>query len=156
MEKSRRIANTVLEPPMSKTQEKKRRRRKYPNVFFKKELTNLFDTIENPKTMVGAFLSFFCALRISEISKLQWIDINLEECRVKVVDGKNHKDGFIPLSPLAVPILKKWREMNPAEKYVLPSDKYATGNYQADSLLKDYKKALNEAGLNIPTEKNAA
>jgi len=160
MEKSRRIANTVHNPvlavPMSKTQEKKRRRRKYPNVFFKTELTKLFESIDNPKTMIGAFLSFFCALRISEISELQWIDINLEECRLKVVDGKNHKDGFIPLSPLAVPILKKWREMNPTEKYVLPSEKFSTGNYQPNSLLKDYKKALDKAGLNIPTDKNAA
>jgi len=162
MEKSRRITYAILEgnkpaaSPLSKNQEKKRRRRKYPNVFFSKEITKLFQEIDNPKTMVAAFLTFFCALRISEVSELKWRDINLEEARLKVVDGKNHKDGFIPISPLAIPILKKWQEMNPEEEYFLPSEKYKTGNYQTAALLKDYKKALRKAGLDIPTEKNAA
>lgn len=156
MEKSRRIlASAVLIAPLSKTQEKKRRRRKYPNVFFKKEVIALFDNIDNPKTMIASFLTFFCALRIAEICKLQWQDIDLVERRLKVVDGKNHKDGFIPISPLAIQILKKWREINPNEKYVLPSDNFQTGHYMPNSLLKDYKKALKRAGLCIPTEKNA-
>jgi integrase len=140
---------------LSRTQERKRRRRKFPNVFFKKELTGVFEAIDNPRTLMGAFLSFMCALRISEVCKLQWVDIDLQEARLKVVDGKNHKDGFIPISPVALPILQKWREMNPGEKYVLPSDKYDTGFYQTNSLLKDYKKALAKAGLSIPTERNA-
>lgn len=157
MEKSRRIVNAILEQQnLSKNQEKKRRRRKYPNVFFKKELVQVFEAINNPRTMMAAFLTFFCALRNSEVCKLEWLNINLEEARVKVVDGKNHKDGFIPISPIAIPILKKWREMNSNEKYFLPSDKYKTGHYQSDSLLKDFKKALQRADLNIPTEKNAA
>jgi len=161
MEKSRRITYAILESNkpaanLSKNQQKKRRRRKYPNVFFKNELVKVFEEIDNPKTMVAAFLTFFCALRISEVCDLKWQDLNLEECRLKVVDGKNHKDGFIPISPLAIPILKKWQEMNPNEEYFLPSEKYKTGNYQSAALLKDYKKALRKAGLEIPTEKNAA
>jgi len=139
---------------MTKTQETKRRRRKYPNVFFKKELEKLFDNIDSPRTMIASFLTFFCALRISEVCKLQWRDIDLQECRLKVIDGKNHKDGFIPLSPLVIPILKKWRDMNPNETYFLPTDRYKTGHYQSSSLFKDYKKVLNRAGLEIPTEKN--
>jgi len=154
MEKSRRIANAI--PELSKTQQKKRRRRKYPNVFFKKELVQVFEAIDNPRTMMAAFLTFFCALRNSEVCKLEWKDIDLQEARLKVVDGKNHKDGFIPISPLAIPILKKWREMNPNEQYFLPSDMYKTGHYQSNSLLKDFKKALRKAGLEIPTDKNAA
>ncbi len=106
--------------------------------------------------MMGAFLSFFCALRISEACKLRWQEIDLQDARLKVVDGKNHKDGFIPISPLAVPILRKWRAMNPNEEYFLPTDRYKTGFYQASSLLKDYIRALEEANLRIPTEKNRA
>ncbi len=156
MEKSRRIANALLEKPLSKTQQKKRRRRKYPNVFFKKELVQVFESIDNSRTMMAAFLTFFCALRNSEVCKLEWKDIDLSESRLKVVDGKNHKDGFIPISPLAIPILKKWREMNPNDQYFISSDMYKTGHYQSNSLLKDFKKALRKAGLEIPTEKNAA
>lgn len=157
MEKSRRsIKGLKYANGLSKTQEKKRRRRKYPNVFFAKEMVSLFDAIDNPRTMIASFLTFFCALRNSEVCRLQWKDIDLEDGRLKVVEGKNYKDGFIPISPLAIPMLRKWREMNPDEQYFLPSDMYKTGHYQSNSLLKDYKKALNRAGLLITTEKNAA
>lgn len=44
---------------LSKTQMTKRRRRKYPNVFFKKELVKVFDNYEDPKNMIGGFLAFF-------------------------------------------------------------------------------------------------
>jgi len=157
MEKPRMINQFAVlsTPQLSKTQQKKRRRRKYPNVFFKKELVPLFDAIDNTRTMIASFLTFFCALRNSETCKLEWKDIDLQEARLKVVDGKNHKDGFVPISPLAIPILKKWKEMNPDEKYFLPSDNYGTGHYQPNSLLKDYKRALRKIGLDIPTEKNA-
>jgi len=155
MEKPGRYAQDPAIENLSKTQQKKRRRRKYPNVFFKKELVSLFSAIDNPRTMAASFLTFFCALRIAEVCKLEWKDIDIQEARLKVVDGKNHKDGFIPISPLAIPILKRWREMNLDEKYFLPSDNYTTGHYQACSLLKDYKRALRKAGLEIPTEKNA-
>ncbi len=158
MEKSRRIKRARLnnQKNLSKTQEKKRRRRKYPNVFFKKEMVDVFDKIDNPRTMIGAFLTFFCALRISEACELKWMNINLEAGRLKVVDGKNHKDGFIPISSLVLPILRKWREMNPEEEYFLPSEKYKSDFYHTDSLLRDFKKALRKAGLEIPTEKNTA
>ncbi len=157
MEKPRRnpYHAAIENPKLSRTQQKKRRRRKYPNVFFKKELTAVFDAINNPKTMIASFLTFFCALRNSEVCKLQWQDIDLQEARLKVVDGKNHKDGFIPISPIIIPILKKWREMNPEAKYFIPSDNYNTCYYQPNSLLKDFKRALKKAELSIPTEKNA-
>lgn len=141
---------------ISKTQETKRKRRKFPNVFFKKEMSAVFSTIEEPKIMVGAFLSFFCALRISEVCKLKWMDIDLEERRLKVVDGKNHKDGFVPISSVCVPILRKWRMMNPSEEYFLPGDGYTEPHISSSALLKQFKNALKKAGLEIATDKTAS
>lgn len=141
---------------MSKTQEIKKRRRKYPNVFFKKELTALFDAIDNPRTMVAAFLAFFCALRISEVCKIKWQDIDLKEKRLKVVDGKNHKDGFIPLSSLCIPILEKWKAINEGYEYVFPSYRNDSPFYCRHALLLDLRKYLEKAGLNIITEKTSS
>jgi len=114
---------------LSKTQETKRRRRKYPNVFFKKEITAVFDNLDNPRTIMGCFIAFFCALRISEVVNLQWKDIDIEEKRLKVVNGKNHKDGFIPISSIAIPILKKWKTINQKEEYVIPRIRNNTTKY---------------------------
>jgi integrase len=140
---------------LSKTQETKRRRRKYPNVFFKKELVTLFDNLQTPKTMMAAFVAFFCALRISEVAKLRWVDIDLENKRLKVVNGKNYKDGFIPLSSLCIPVLQQWRLMNPDEEYFLPSDIYDMPHYTSSGIYKDYKKALKRAGFYKETHKDS-
>ena len=139
---------------LSQTQNKKRKRKKYPNVFFKKEITAVFENIEEPKIMIASFLTFFCALRMSEMCKLKWKDIDLENKRLKVVDGKNHKDGYIPISSVCIPILNKWRMMNPNEEYFLPSEGNYEYHFKQSSLLKAFKKALAKAGLDIPTEKN--
>ena len=49
--------------PLSKTQSKKKKRKKFPNVLFKQEMIKVFENMEDPKNMIGAFLTFFCALR---------------------------------------------------------------------------------------------
>jgi integrase/recombinase XerD len=149
MERTRRYKKHNL----SKTQDMKRKRRKYPNVFFKNELVAVFDAINIPKVMMGAFLAFFCALRLSEVSKLRWVDINLENKRLKVVNGKNHKDGFVPISSICIPILQKWKLMNPDQEYVLPSDEFDSPYFKSDSLYKGFVRALKKANLHIETER---
>ncbi len=139
-----------------KAMERRRKRKSYPNVFFKKEMTILFDHFDEVRTMFASFLTFFCALRLNEACELKWKDIDLQEGRLKVVDGKGHKDEFVPISPIALPIIVRWREMNPNEEYVVPTDRFKRGCLQKSSLYKDYKKVLKKAGMLIPTEKNSA
>ncbi|MBI5066135.1 tyrosine-type recombinase/integrase [Candidatus Woesearchaeota archaeon] len=140
---------------LSKTQEKKRKRKRFPNVFFKNEITELFDNIEDLKTMMASFLAFFCALRNSEVCKLKWQDIDLENKRLKVVDGKNHKDGFIPISSVCIPILRKWRQINSESEYFLSGEAKGLPFLSSHALLERFKVALSRANLDIPTEKNA-
>jgi integrase len=141
---------------LSKTQIKKRKRKKFPNVFFKKELVSVFEHIEDPQTIVACFLTFFCALRNGEVSKLRWKDVDLVNRRLKVVDGKNHKDGFVPISSLAIPVLQRWQAMHLDDEFVFPSEKNKEYHITTSALLKSFKNALRKAGMEIPTEKNAA
>jgi len=141
---------------LSKTQIKKRKRKKYPNVFFKKELTAVFEAMEDPQIMVACCLTFFCALRNGEVSKLKWKDVDVVNNRLKVVDGKNHKDGFVPISSLCVPVLRRWQAMNLDEEYVFPSENNDEYHITTSALLKAFKNALRKAGLEVPTEKNSA
>jgi integrase len=139
---------------LTKTQETKRKRKKFPNVFFKKELIAVFSRIEEPKIIMGAFLAFFCALRISEVCKIKWIDIDLENKRLKVVDGKCHKDGFVPISSICIPVLQKWKAMNSKEEYFLPNDDHNKPHICSSYLFKCFKLALTKAGMNAPVDKN--
>ncbi len=138
---------------LSETQEKKRKRKRFPNVFFKKEIVAVFDNMDDLKTMMASFLTFFCALRISEVCKLKWQDIDLENKRLKVVDGKNHKDGFIPISSVCIAILRKWRQMNQESEYFLQGEAQGQPHLSSHALLERFKVALAKAKLDIPTEK---
>jgi len=141
---------------LSKNKETKKRRRKYPNVFFKNEMVALFDNIDDIKIMVGSFLTFFCALRISEMCTLKWRDIDLVNGRVKIIDGKGGKDGFVKMSRDCTHIIKKWRMMNPDEEYFLPSDLAGYPYLHPNVVLRRFKIALKATNLDIPTEKNSA
>ncbi|MBI5065107.1 tyrosine-type recombinase/integrase, partial [Candidatus Woesearchaeota archaeon] len=141
---------------VSKNELKKRKRRKYPNVFYKKEIVAVFNELEDAKTSVASFLTFFCALRISETCNLKWIDIDLDNKMLKIVDGKGGKDGYVPISQVCIPILRKWKAMNPEEEYFLPPEKgEVSRTLQKRALFVRFKKALRKAGLEIKTEKNA-
>ena len=138
---------------LTKTQATKKRRRKFPNVFFKKDLIAVFSKIEDPKTMLGAFLSFFCGLRISEVCNLKWRDIDLENKRLKVVNGKCHKDGFVPISSICIPVLHKWKQMNKDEEYFLPHEDHNKPHLCTNCLFKCFKRAIEKAGMKIIIDK---
>jgi integrase/recombinase XerD len=140
---------------LSDTQEKKKRRKKFPNVFFKKELVAVFSQIDEPKIMAGAFLTFFCALRNSEVCNLKWDDIDLEQRRLKVVNGKNHKDGYVPISSICVPVLLKWKQMNKDEEYFLPNENQNKPHITPSGLLNGFKRALEKAGMSRIIEENS-
>lgn len=141
---------------ITKTQENKRKRRKHPNVFFKDEMVKIFENMEDDvKIMVASFITFFCALRMSELCNLKWQDIDLKLGRVKVVNGKGYKDGYIKMSRECTQVIKKWRTMNLDEEYFLPSDKPEYRHLQRRTVLFRFKDVLDKAGLNIPTEKNS-
>jgi len=140
---------------VSKTQEKKRRRRKHPNVFYKDEMVKIFENMDDVKIMVSSFITFFCALRMSELCNLKWQDIDLKLGRVKVVNGKGYKDGYIKMSGECTQVIRKWRAMNLEEEYFLPSDKPEYRHLQRRTVLFRFKEVLEKAGLDIPTEKNS-
>lgn len=145
----------VMQQNLSKRAVKHRKRKKYPNVFFKEHMNKLFNEIDDPKTIMGAILAFFCALRIDELCSLKWNDIDLKNQILNVVDGKGGKDGFVPISPMVIPLLNKWRSINPNEKYFLPPDTGEYDHLQTKTLFGRYKTALKRAGLYIPTERTA-
>lgn len=140
---------------MSENERRKRKRRKYPNVFYKKELVTIFNAIEDAKTAVACFLTFFCALRMSETCELKWINIDLDNKRLKVVDGKCHKDGYVPISSACIPILRRWRAINPNQEYFLPPEENDVPFLRRKGLSERFRKALRKAGLEIPIEKNS-
>jgi integrase len=135
---------------------KKKKGRNLPNVFYKKELVAVFNEIDDPKIIVAAFLTFFCALRNGEACSLKWKDIDLKNKRLKVVQGKGYKDGYVKISNKCIPILERWRAINADEEYFLPADSTKHKHMMPTALLRRFKTALKKADLDVPTHKNSA
>lgn len=103
-------------------------KKKLPHIFSKDELKKYLAYVEDIRIVVIIFLGVFLGLRIGEMIKLTWSDIDLDRKLLKIVDGKNTKryksgygkDRIIPILDPFIRILQYWKAMNPKEIYVIP------------------------------------
>ena len=124
-------------------------REKLPNVFNKQQLIEVFDCIDDPKTMIGSGLGFFCGLRISEVCNLQKRDLDLQNTRLKVVNGKGGKDAFCIIPPQFIEPLKLWVNFCEGNNspYLFPTRINSKKHISKNELFRSYVKALKKAGL---------
>ena len=103
---------------------------KLPYVLTKEQLLSILSVMDDVKTVMVTFLGTFLGLRISEIVKLEWSDIDLiyGECRIRDAKNPNRfktgygQDRIVPINEMFLPVLKKWKLMNKEEKFVIPRD----------------------------------
>jgi len=62
-----------------------------------------------------------CGLRVSEITNLKILDINLDKGKLKVVQGKGRKDRNLKFNKIDIPILTKWAKKRPQGLYFFPT-----------------------------------
>lgn len=128
---------------------KKRTRRKIPSVLTKDHLIKLFNAIDNPLLGVACAVSLFCGLRIAEVSKLKWEEIDLDKRELKVVCGKGSKDRYSNIPDQLIPILRKYKRfIGTKSEYLFPSQKSDKPKL-ATTIAQEYMKALARAELNI-------
>ncbi len=103
-------------------------KKKLPHIFSKDELKQLIATLEDIKMVVIVFMGVFLGLRIGEMIKLKWSEVDFDGKIIKVLDGKNTKryksgygkDRIVPVLDNFLNILKSWKNINPTEVYVIP------------------------------------
>lgn len=123
--------------------------RKLPNVLNKKQLIRLFSEIQETDVFMGCLIALFCGLRISEVCNLKKLDINLEDERIKVSQGKGNKDRYVMLPARFKPLVDKWLRLTHGD-YFIPSQSIK-GISEAYLSIK-FRRYLNKAGLLIKTE----
>ncbi len=127
---------------------KKRKRRKIPNVFTKEHLVKLFNSIDDPMIGVACTISLFCGLRIAEVSKLRWDDIDIDKRELKVVCGKGSKDRYSHIPEQVIPILRKYKHFLGKSEWLFPSKKMDLPK-RATTISQEYVKFLAKAELQI-------
>lgn len=131
----------------------KEKERKLPNVLNKKQLLQLFETIDDADVFMAALLALCCGFRISEVCHLKKQDIDFENERIKVVQGKGSKDRYVMLPVKLKPILEKWLRANDSEM-VIPAV-YAKNMSEAHLSIR-FRKYVKKAGLSIFLNKTSS
>lgn len=136
------------------------RRKTLPDYLDVPKLRKLMKAIDNPLYAVAFAICFFCGLRASEACKLKKSDINLDQRKLKVVDGKNSKDRFVPIPLSIIRPLGMWIKYSGNSSYLFPSrtNSYSTRkneHIQRNELRRQFHNYSYVAGINEPIRKNA-
>ncbi|MFC1752742.1 tyrosine-type recombinase/integrase [Thermoproteota archaeon] len=124
----------------------KEKGRKLPNVLNKKQLLKLFGCIEETDIFIGSLFALCCGLRISEVCSLRKQNIDFENEKIKVVQGKGSKDRYVMLPTKLKPVLERWFRMNKSD-VVIPGVYNETVSESNFSIR--FRKYMRKAGLSI-------
>ena len=133
---------------MANVRKVKERGRKLPNVLNKKQLLKLFGCIEETDVFIGSLVALCCGLRVSEVCGLRKQDVDFENEKIKVVQGKGSKDRYVMLPKKLKPILEKWFRVNESE-LVIPA--VYIDKLPGSQLSLRFRKYLEKANLKIQT-----
>lgn len=136
------------------------RRKTLPDYLDVPKLRKLFRVVDNPMYAIAFALCFFCGLRASEACKLKKSDIDLEHNRLKVINGKNGKDRFVPIPAAIIRPLGMWIKHSGNSTYIFPSrsNSYSTRkneHLQRNALRKEFHKYSYKAGINEVVRQDA-
>lgn len=138
-------------------------KKKLPYVLSKQQLLHLLTFVKDVRFVMIIFIGCFQGLRIGEMLRLQWENVDLKHGELKVIDAKNTKryksnygkDRIVPINDMFIPVWQHWQAMNIKEKYVIPiesnrdRDDPTYWKSMARSFQKSFGNYLEEAGLLI-------
>jgi site-specific recombinase XerD len=85
-----------------------------PKVLGEKEITGLFNALENKKHKAILFTAYSAGLRVSELTALKLSDIDSDRMQIFVENAKGKKDRYVTLSPILLDVLRSYiKEIKP-------------------------------------------
>ncbi len=121
-------------------------KKQLPVILSHAECKRLIASGENFKEKFMLALLYSAGLRMSELQKLEKLDIDIERMLIHVRQGKGQKDRYIVLSKLIASCYQKYCIEYDIKKYVFPGQR--GGNYiSKTSVRKILKKAVEKAGI---------
>ena len=119
-----------------------------PKVFDKKDITKIFDQIENPKHLLILKLCYGMGLRVSEIVNLKITDIDSGRMLVHIEAAKGKKDRFVTLPSSILDDLRNYYRVNRPKTYLFEGQ-YG-GQYTIRSVQAVFKNAMQKTKINKP------
>ncbi len=119
-----------------------------PKVLGEHELERMFRSVPNLKHKTILLTAFSCGLRVSEVTKLRVMDIDMERLQVFIERSKGKKDRYVMLSPVLKDVLSRYVSIykrSPAD-YLFegqePGKPYSTRSAQTI-----FNRAIKSAGI---------
>lgn len=106
-----------------------RRRHKLPVVLSEVEVRRLLEAATSLRDKLLLGLMYAAGLRVSEVVRLQWEDLDFERNTMLVRQGKGHKDRLVMLPESFKPVLSKFSDLNANRGYLFPSEGRRSGRH---------------------------
>ena len=120
--------------------------KKLPHVLTEKEVSRLFQAIDNPKHKCILMLIYSAGLRLGELINLRLADLQPDQQRLFVYGGKGKKDRCTLLSPKIWKCLTNYIDTYQPVEWVFEGQN--RGSYSARSVQAIFSKAKQKSGIN--------
>lgn len=121
---------------------------KLPNVLHAQDIEKIFDQVKNLKHRVILNTIYGCGLRISECINLQITDVDSQNMRLWIRQGKGGKDRITLLPESLLELLRTYYKLYKPEKWLFEGPEKQ--KYSASSIRNIFKKAKRKAGIKKP------
>lgn len=130
---------------------KPKRERKLPQLLPEAELKKFFRVLEqggNLQREIMLKLLFFTAVRVSELVNIRVADIDFDQCKIFVVEGKGRKDRYILFPAKFRLVLQSHLRANSKNRYLFETTRYTPfTTRRVQQIVKQYRE---EAGITQP------
>ncbi len=119
-----------------------------PKLLNEKELSKLFNALENKKHKAMLFTAYSAGLRVSEIVDLKIAHIDSGRMQIMVSRAKGKKDRYVNLSPVLLDILRKYMvEYKPRPQVYLFESEQTFTAYPTRTVQQIFSNAKQKAGI---------
>ena len=121
------------------------REQRLPQVLSQEEITRILSHVRNVKHLTILTTIYSAGLRISELINLKVEDIDSDEMRIWIRQGKGKKDRLTILAPSLLPLLRDYYKINRPKNWLFEGQGHM--QYSASSIRKVLSRACRRAGI---------
>jgi site-specific recombinase XerD len=118
-----------------------------PVVMTPEEVASLLEASPGPKWRAALSVAYGSGLRASEVVGLKVSDIDSQRMRIRVEQGKGHRDRDALLSPHLLSVLRNWWKLVRPPVWLFPNQHTPFSPVTARSLNRAFHVAVRRAGI---------
>jgi integrase/recombinase XerD len=111
-----------------------------PKVLSEEKILEVIMSIGNLKHKAIVMMGYSAGLRVSEVVKLRWVDIDFDRMTIFIEKGKNKKDRIVPLAASMYYLLLQYKKMYQTTYWIFDGQLNGT-NYSVRSAEQVFRKA---------------